>query len=347
MHVIKLAIVDSNHDYRFRVQVSKAIDMINGSQRYYYIEQDNKISGIMPKGTIIRWDKIRGQIQKGLSALSNKPEYQNIGYFVFVTKKSFSDNFFSREEDNFSIISVSDWEENFSPPPAEVYIAYQIAQALLNYSGNLTEKMTEDFYHSVSKGCVFDLCETKEEIKLGMVAGRICHDCLGRLRGFGVDHGDIEAVEAILARIRLHAIGKASRENIRQAFVVMKFTKDDENDRAYKRGIIPGLKKAGIEPIRADQMNGRIFESVENGILQSRFVIVKPNFLSPNVYLELGMAVSLIKEILIIVESSESNEIPTDLRDWRYLSYTKGNYKELAANISKWFCTWYHLCGKK
>lgn len=339
-----MVVDDSNDDQRLRQQVSDAIDMINGSQRYYYIEQDHKIRRSILGEGIINWDKIREQIHGRIEELRSNKEFQNVKYFVFVTNKPFSDNFFSKEEDLFSIISVSDWEEEFSPPHTKVYIAYQIAQSLLNYIGNLTEKMAEDFYHDVSIGCMFDLCEDKEEIKLGMVAGRICFDCSGKLAAFGVSPEAIKAVEAILARIRLNAIGKASQENIRQAFVVMKFTRDDDNDKAFKEGIIPGLEKAGVVPMRADQMNGRIFESVESGILNSRFIIVKPNFQSMNVYLELGMAVSLNKEILLIVEREETDRIPTDLRNWRYLEYTKGNYGELASNISKWFCDWYGLC---
>ena len=64
MITIKVEIDTSNDNDRFRRHVSKAIDIINGSQRYYYVDKDDAPVGTIPEGKIICWDKIRGEIKK-------------------------------------------------------------------------------------------------------------------------------------------------------------------------------------------------------------------------------------------------------------------------------------------
>ena len=103
---------------------------------------------------------------------------------------------------------------------------------------------------------------------------------------------------------------------------------------------------AGVEIQRADSISGnQIFSTVKSGIEKSRFVVVKADADSKNVFFELGLAVSLQKEILIIIEQKGLKKIPSDLKDWRFLTYKKGDYRNLRRAVRDWFRSHYHLSG--
>ena len=313
-------------DNNRRAQVDKAIKILNGVQRYYHYtlcieDQDD------PFTMAINWD------------LFCQRHGENGRKVIFITEKPFDDNWFSHEEANYAIITTSDWEKLFAPPSLGAYLAYKIAQATINFTADIREEMALRLVHDRAEGCMFDFCGFKTDIKLGMVAGTICPQCRGALVRYGVPEKALDAIERILLYVRSEAIGKPLLFNEREAFIVMRFSANDENDHAYKYGIQTALKKLSILGTRADNQisSGPILQKVRQSIERSRFVIVKVDSNNLNVYYELGLAMGLDKEILLICEESLILELPTDIKNLECLTYPKGNYEILESRVVRFF----------
>lgn len=261
-------------------------------------------------------------------------------YTIFITQKPFCDNFFSHEHHNFSVISTHGWEDYFAPPSLSAYILYQISQAMICFSADLSDKMEKRMNHKNITGCMFDLCEKKSDIKISMSAGYICPECRIKLHQYGVTEIAIDAVENILAYVRAESIGKPFTLKCNEAFVVMRFSKNDENDHAYEYGIKPALDNLKIKCNRGDDqiLSGMILNKVNEAIQANRFIIAKVDETNLNVYYELGLAMGLKKDVLLISEESLIVNLPTDLKNWECLTYPNGNYKELKNKIIKFFC---------
>lgn len=128
-------------------------------------------------------------------------------YIIYITEKAFSDNWFSHEQSQYAIISTNTWEEHFSPPSLNVYLMYQIAQATINFAADLSEVMIRRMAHDRPKGCMFDLCKYKEEIKLGMKVEIICPECKNVLREYGINENALSSVEKIIEYVRIKSVG--------------------------------------------------------------------------------------------------------------------------------------------
>jgi hypothetical protein len=63
---------------------------------------------------------------------------ENEEKWIYLTDKVFYDNWFSHEYRNSAIITLYDWEKLYSPPSLKSYIIYQIAQAAIHFSANLS-----------------------------------------------------------------------------------------------------------------------------------------------------------------------------------------------------------------
>lgn len=184
-----------------------------------------------------------------------------------------------------------------------------------------------------------DFCGHKPDIKLGMVAGNLCLDCRGILLRYGTLQEALDAIERILKFVRAEAIGRPILTEPNCAFIVMRFTQNDENDNAYRYGIKLGLGAVGIQVERADNVvtSSQILDKIRKYIDRSRFIIAKVDENNLNVYFELGLAMGADKEVLLISERDLILNLPSDLRNWECLTYTKGDYEELKKNVSKFF----------
>jgi hypothetical protein len=149
----------------------------------------------------------------------------------------------------------------------------------------------------------------------------------------------LNSIERILLRVRGEATGRPITFDPFSAFVVMRFTQNDENDNAWKYGIEAGLKKCGITAVRADNRveSGQILNKILNYINRSRFVVVKVDENNLNVYFELGLAMGFDKEVLLISESSLIINLPTDLKNWECLTYERGNYSQLCERVASFY----------
>jgi hypothetical protein len=184
-----------------------------------------------------------------------------------------------------------------------------------------------------------DLCIAKNDIKIGMVAGNLCSQCEASLLTYGIGQYSIDAIRHILAIVRQEAIGRPKIIDSMAAFVIMRFSSNDENDNAYRYGVRQGLADIGINVKRADDTvhSGQILEQVCRAIEQSRFIVAKVDSDNLNVYFELGVAMGLGKDVLLIAESSFILNIPSDLRNWECLTYIRGDYEQLRQQVIKFY----------
>lgn len=312
-------------------QIRRAVGALNYVQNYFhfcYVETEKDVC----ETRLVNWQKFcDGYIS-------------NNQYNIFITEKAFDDNWFSHEEHQYAIISTAGWENNFAPPSLRAYIVYQVAQSIMNFEADINERMEENMIHYKAKGCIFDFCEHKNDIKIGMNAGIICPSCRNSLRGYGVEESALDAIEKMLGYVRSEAIAQPMNFDENTAFIVMKFTKNDENQNAYLYGIKPALEELGIRCIRADDdVNfGPILANVIEHIKRSKFIIVKVDTQSLNVYFELGFAMGLQKDILLVSDRGEVGNLPIDLSNMECLTYSRGNYLELKERIKEFYKSNYH-----
>lgn len=321
-------IEENNREKKF---LERAIKAINGVQNYFAFILSNSCSDDLGSlnNSSVDWDAVSKVLR------NSKRECAE----VFVTDRPFVDNWFSHEESDFSILSIYDWEQSFAPPSLEVYIIFQLAQAAMCFTADLSEELALNMTHYPSKGCMFDMCYDKSDIKLGMIGGAICSECKGLLRQYGVQDRPIEAIEKILSYVRNIAIGQPVQLADNTAFVVMRFTHNDENDHAYEYGIKGALEELGINCDRADKtlQSGPLLHKIIQSIRRSRYIIAKVDQDNLNVFYELGLAMGLEKDVILIAEQELVLNLPSDLKNWECITYKKGDYNGLKSNIIRFF----------
>ncbi len=121
--------------------------------------------------------------------------------------------------------------------------------------------------HDSANGCIFDFCENKSDIKLGMIAGNICPQCKAILMSYGIDEKALYAIERMLTVVRAEAIGKPIIFDENAAFIVMRFSANDENANAYKYGVQLALEELNIKCVRADNelSSGQLLRNESSG----------------------------------------------------------------------------------
>ncbi len=308
-------------------QIHTALENLNGFQNYFHFVLEECCESDICDNDVVNWEEFY------------RNHHNEDMHTIYVTEKPFTDNWFSHEGPSFSIITTHDWETYYAPPSLRAYIVYQIAQSALSFEADLTEEMLLNMVHYHAKGCIFDLCQQKNDIKLGMIAGSMCPECRAILNTYGVSEVALQAVERILACARAEAIGKPILLNSNRAFVVMRFTQNNENNNAYLYGIRPALTDIGIESYRADNeiLPGQLLDQIRSEISRSRYVIAKVDEQNLNVYYELGLAMGLGKDVLLISCDDLIINLPTDLKNWKCLTYPRGNYETLKDNVKKFF----------
>ncbi len=103
-------------------------------------------------------------------------------------------------------------------------------------------------------------------------------------------------------------------------FVMMPFA--DPLGNYYKQIYEPAIRKAGLNPIRADQDifgTGKIVDQIWNGINSAKVLIAELTKRNPNVFYELGMAHALRKPVVLV--SSNEEDVPFDLQHIRVIYY--------------------------
>lgn len=314
--------VSKNNFHTTRVE--SAVALINGCQNYFRLDLaiDNELT--------TSGNKVEPK------SLCSTIEAKCLGqHCILLVEDLLGDNWFSHEYRNSAVITLGDWEQIFAPPSLKSYIIYQIAQALIHFSADMSEEMALNIVHEPPVGCLYDMAVHKHDIKLGMVAGNLCSRCASQLKALGTNQQAIDAVIRIVELVRSEALGRPVILDPRQAFIVMRFSANDENDNAWKYGIAPGIEKCGLIPVRADTKveSRQILEKIYNHIRRSRLVVAKVDVENLNVYFELGLAMGLEKDVLLVLESTLVINLPSDLKNWECLTYENGNYEQLKSRV--------------
>jgi len=90
----------------------------------------------------------------------------------------------------------------------------------------------------------------------------------------------------------------------------------------YNKIYDPAIRKAGLNPIRADQDifgTGKIIDQIWNGINSAKVLIAELTKRNPNVFYELGLAHALKKPVVLV--SSNQEDVPFDLQHIRVIYY--------------------------
>lgn len=118
-------------------------------------------------------------------------------------------------------------------------------------------------------------------------------------------------------------------------FVLMPFR--PEFTRIYNEVLQPAISKAGLKPLRADEVFSPtpIVEDVWAHIGKSRLIIADVTDKNPNVFYELGLAHAIGKPVIIITQRKE--DVPFDIAYIRYLIYTDNEtgWRKLKQNLTK------------
>lgn len=109
------------------------------------------------------------------------------------------------------------------------------------------------------------------------------------------------------------------REFLDTCFVMMPF--GTWFDRYYQEIYVPGIKDAGFEPVRADELftTGSVVEQIWDQIEKSKLLLADLSGKNPNVFYELGLAHAAKKPV--VFTASQVDDVPFDLRHLRVIIY--------------------------
>ena len=104
---------------------------------------------------------------------------------ILFTKRRLADNWFSHwhELRRTAVVSMADWNGS-SNVPAEAFAAYEIVLHALRLLG--PSYAPEKLMHDDTRGCLFDFCENRAEVKAKLSAGRLCDPCGQALTAAGI-----------------------------------------------------------------------------------------------------------------------------------------------------------------
>jgi hypothetical protein len=110
-----------------------------------------------------------------------------------------------------------------------------------------------------------------------------------------------------------------TREFLDTCFVMMPF--GQWFDRYYQEIYVPGIKDAGFEPVRADELfsTGSVVEQIWEQISKSKVLLADLSGKNPNVFYELGLSHAAIKPV--VFTASQVDDVPFDLRHLRVIIY--------------------------
>jgi hypothetical protein len=114
-------------------------------------------------------------------------------------------------------------------------------------------------------------------------------------------------------------------------FVVMPFNSALKNVYDAIKSTIDNY--CGLKCKRADEISnsGRITNDIWKNISKARFLIADLTDRNPNVFYELGLAHALNKQVILLTQNTD--EVPFDLREIRYITYDSNNLASLRTEL--------------
>jgi hypothetical protein len=144
--------------------------------------------------------------------------------------------------------------------------------------------------------------------------------------------------ERQLTRMTVYPIwkGRGFKRKKNTCFILMPFTANWSNE--VLRMLSTILSDHDFFPMRSDELFDQdVMEGIWRCINEADLIIADCTERSPNVFYELGMAHTLGKDVIIIVQ--DSNDIPFDIKRFRYIEYKPDDkgYRKLEEQL------WRHI----
>lgn len=122
----------------------------------------------------------------------------------------------------------------------------------------------------------------------------------------------------------------------KRCFVIQPFN-DDTYEKRYADTFEPAIRDAGVEPYRVDRDPGAdiIISTIEKEIEKSDVCFAEITLDNPNVWYELGYAMSHGKHVTMVCEASR--KLPFDIRHRRIIPYetaSKSDFEKLKKDIT-------------
>lgn len=134
--------------------------------------------------------------------------------YIVITGLPFNDNWYSHVFNGCSLITLSGWMHAFfddksrnavASPDASILMSLTLTSSLL-----ISNYIDYEFFHDQTKGCLFDFCKHKPDRSFKMRTGYICDECLDKLAVKGISSIEVEAIYALLDRVRHLVLGRHS-----------------------------------------------------------------------------------------------------------------------------------------
>lgn len=95
-------------------------------------------------------------------------------------------------------------------------------------------------------------------------------------------------------------------------------------DKRYDDVFAPAIKKAGLEPYRVDRDPSVSIPivDIEKGIQDSDICLAEISTDNPNVWFELGFAIAVQKEVVLVCSSERTSRFPFDVQHRNIIRYT-------------------------
>jgi len=111
-------------------------------------------------------------------------------------------------------------------------------------------------------------------------------------------------------------------------------------DRRYDDVLSPAIREAGLEPYRVDRDPGASIPiaEIENGIRNSRICLADITEDNPNVWFELGYAIAIPKDVVLVCSTQRTSHFPFDVQHRsiiRYETESPQDFDELRRGIAK------------
>jgi hypothetical protein len=121
-----------------------------------------------------------------------------------------------------------------------------------------------------------------------------------------------------------------ARKNV-DVFILMPFAPAFDNVHA---ALVAAAKGASLNIVRGDDLFGSsyVIDDIWSCMLGAKYVIADCTGTNPNVMYELGIAHTLGRPTLLVSQSAE--DIPFDLRHWRYHLYSPDELSQLTATVA-------------
>lgn len=124
-----------------------------------------------------------------------------------------------------------------------------------------------------------------------------------------------------------------------RCFVIQPFDRD-VFDKRYDDVFAPAIRNAGLEPYRVDRDPGVSIpiEEIESGIRDADLCFAEITTNNPNVWFELGYAIAVPKEVILVCSEDRESSFPFDIQHRNIIKYQTGapqDFKQLEGMITR------------